>query len=212
MKIKVCGMTKLEQLKELDEIGIDFTGLIFYQKSPRYVLNSALTPSDLKKENLKIKKVGVFVNETVETVLNIVEEWGLDFVQLHGDESPVYCEAISKHVNVIKAFRIGNHENILELTQPYVDAVSLYLFDTLGAQYGGTGEKFNWDLLNNIQLGKPYFLSGGLSADDHGILSETSAQDAQLYALDLNSKFEISPGIKDMNKIKQFAEKVKIIQ
>ena len=73
MKIKVCGMTKLEQLKELDEIGIDFTGLIFYQKSPRYVLDSALTPSELKKENLKIKKVGVFVNETAETVLNIVE-------------------------------------------------------------------------------------------------------------------------------------------
>lgn len=205
-------MTKLDQLIELDEIGIDFTGLIFYQKSPRYVLNADLNPSALKKENLKIKKVGVFVNENVQTLLNIVEEWGLDFVQLHGDESPVYCETISQHVNVIKAFRIGNHENILQMTLPYEDVVGHYLFDTLGTQFGGTGEKFNWDLLNNIHLGKPYFLSGGLSPNDDKILSETCAKDAQLFGLDLNSKFEISPGIKDLNKIKQFAEKVKIIQ
>jgi phosphoribosylanthranilate isomerase len=212
MRIKVCGMTKLEQLKALDEIGIDFTGLIFYPKSPRYVLNGELNPSDLMKENLAIKKVGVFVNETVETLLSIVKEWGLDFVQLHGDESPAYCEKISQHISIIKAFRIGENENILELTQPYKAVVSFYLFDTRGAQYGGTGEKFDWNLLKNIQLGKPYFLSGGLSPDDDELLNATYASDPALYSLDLNSKFEISPGIKDMNKIKQFAEKVKTNQ
>lgn len=205
-------MTMLAQLKELEDCGVDFAGLIFYEKSPRYVLKGGLTPELLKKEGLKIIKVGVFVNETIENLLTAVEEWKLDLVQLHGDESPKYCEQVSNHVNTIKAFRIGKEDNIPFKISPYQDAADLYLFDTLGQQLGGTGEKFDWGLIAKAEVTKPYFLSGGISSDDVEQIKAFATNEKKLFSLDINSKFEVSPGKKDMDKIRKFVNQVKNIQ
>lgn len=205
-------MTMLAQLKELEDCGVDFAGLIFYEKSPRYVLKGGLTPELLKKEGLKIIKVGVFVNETIENLLTAVEEWKLDLVQLHGDESPKYCEQVSNHVNTIKAFRIGKEDNIPFKIRPYQDAADLYLFDTLGQQLGGTGEKFDWGLIAKAEVTKPYFLSGGISSDDVEQIKAFAIDEKKLFSLDINSKFEVSPGKKDMDKIRKFVNQVKNIQ
>jgi phosphoribosylanthranilate isomerase len=202
----------LKQLKELEDIGIDFAGFIFYDKSPRFALKSGLTPDILKKEKLRINRVGVFVNESSEKVLKTVHEWKLDLVQLHGDESPRYCEMISNHVNTIKAFRISKNDNISYKTHPFKETADLYLFDTFGQQFGGTGEKFDWQLLTQSSVNKPYFLSGGITLDDVSSLAAFAKEVPNLFSLDINSKFELSPGNKDMNKIKQFAEKVKTNQ
>ncbi len=134
MRLKVCGMTGIVQLKELETIGVDFAGLIFYPQSPRYAMKFGLTPELLKQEKLRINRVGVFVNEDQDTVLRTVDKWKLDMVQLHGDESPRYCEHISNHVNTIKAFRIGDNENVPYKTFPFNEVVDLYLFDTMGKQ------------------------------------------------------------------------------
>lgn len=209
MRIKVCGMTQLKQLKELEDMGIDFAGLIFYEKSPRFAMKAGLTPDLLRKEHVRINRVGVFVNESIEKVLSIVDDWKLDMVQLHGDESPRYCEQISCHVNTIKAFRIGKDDNLQYKTHPYQESADLFLFDTLGQQYGGTGEQFDWSLLHKASLMKSYFLSGGLDLEDADRLREFGLRETMLFSLDVNSRFEISPGNKDMNKIKQFALKVK---
>jgi phosphoribosylanthranilate isomerase len=202
-------MTMLEQIKELESIGVDFAGLIFYPRSPRYAFRGGLNADKLKRERLIINKIGVFVNEPEEQLLRLVDEWRLDMVQLHGDESPRYCERISNHVNTIKAFRIGTDENISYKTYPFDDVVDMYLFDTLGAQYGGTGEQFNWQLLHDAGIRKPYFMSGGIGVDDAKKVLEFSKKEKNLFSLDVNSKFEVSPGVKDMDLIKQFLKVIK---
>lgn len=211
MRLKVCGMTGIAQLKELEAIGVDFAGLIFYPQSPRYAVKFGLTPELLKQEKLRINRVGVFVNEEQDTVLRTVDKWKLDMVQLHGDESPRYCEHISNHVNTVKAFRIGGNENVPYKTFPFNDVVDLYLFDTMGKQYGGTGEQFKWDLLCHEPVSKPYFLSGGIGPEDVDKLSQFCENKKKLFAIDVNSKFEQSPGVKDMNKVKDFFNAIKMI-
>ena len=166
MRLKVCGMTKIEQLKELEEMGVDFAGLIFYKPSPRYALSAGLSPVKIKTERLKINKIGVFVNESVENILKIVDEWKLDMVQLHGDESPRLCERISNHITTIKAFRIGNENNTAYKVFPYIEETDLFLFDTKGKNYGGTGEQFDWQQISSSKIQKPYFLSGGIGPND----------------------------------------------
>lgn len=211
MRIKVCGMTKLAQLRELEEMGVDFAGLIFYPKSPRSVLKSSLNAANLKDEKLKINKVGVFVNEVLDVVLKTVDNWELDVVQLHGDETPRYCEQVSNHVNTVKAFRIGDDTNIPYKVYPYMEAVDLFLFDTLGKQYGGTGEQFDWNLLKKANLQKPYFLSGGIAVEDIGRIQAFAEAERNLFSLDVNSQFELSPGVKDMAKLKDFVASCKVL-
>lgn len=209
MRVKVCGMTMLEQVRELETIGVDFAGFIFYSRSPRFAARNGLTAEKLKKEKLGIHKIGVFVNEPEEQLLRIVDEWRLEIVQLHGDESPRYCERISNHVNTIKAFRIGKDDNIPYKTYPYNDVADMFLFDTLGAQYGGTGEQFNWELLKAVNITKPYFLSGGIGIDDAKSVLEFSKKEKNMFSLDVNSKFELSPGVKNTDLIRQFIKIVK---
>lgn len=211
MKIKVCGITKIEQLKELEVIGVDFAGLIFYKASPRYVLNNGLTPEIIKKENVRINKVGVFVNESVDEILRIVDDWKLDMVQLHGDESAKFCSQISAHVTTIKAFRVGPENNIVYKLFPYMEEADLFLFDTLGKKYGGTGEQFDWSLISNIDIQKPFFLSGGIGPQDVDKIKEFCKRGSRVFSLDLNSKFEVSPGVKDMTLVKSFAEEIQKI-
>lgn len=208
MRVKVCGIAEEEQLKKLSEAGATFGGLIFYPKSPRYALRHMAT-SQIKKVN-DINKVGVFVNATIEEVLYMVDECRLHMVQLHGDESPRYCEKIADYISVVKAFRVSETDNIQWRIQEYMSVCDMFLFDTEGAGYGGTGKKFNWDKLKNVQVGKPYFLSGGIEPGDAARLKEFAAQPVAkaLFAVDINSKFETVPGVKDLEKVKTFIQEL----
>lgn len=209
MRVKVCGMTQLEQVEKLEEMGVAFAGFIFYPKSPRFVLRH-LTTSQIKKEN-KVNKVGVFVNASTDHVLQMVDECRLHMVQLHGDESPKYCEKIADYISVVKAFRLSDNDHIEWMIKPYMNFCDMFLFDTEGAGYGGTGKKFNWNMLEGSTIGKPFFLSGGIQPDDTQQL-KTFAQlpvANAMFAIDINSKFEKSPGIKDMDKVKDFVSELK---
>jgi len=208
MRVKVCGMTLPEQLEQLGCMGVTFAGFIFYSKSPRYVFKH-LTTSQIRKEN-SVNKVGVFVNAGIEEVLHMVDECRLHMVQLHGDETPKYCEKIADYVSVVKAFRVSENDNLEWMIRPYMDVCDMFMFDTMGAGYGGTGKKFNWSMLKDATIGKPFFLSGGIEPGDEEKLKEFAALPVAkaLFAVDINSRFEISPGIKDMAKVKEFVAKL----
>jgi len=211
MRIKVCGMTSTEQVLQLDEMGVEFAGFIFYPKSPRYVYKFMPKPEIKKIKGKGINKVGVFVNATVEEVLQTVDDCGLHLVQLHGDETPKYCEKISNYVGVVKAFRLREEDNVLWKVKDYMDIADMFLFDTEGAGYGGTGKQFDWNILRGLAIGKPFFLSGWIGPEDTEKLmhfaKEPVAKD--LFSIDVNSKFEITPGIKDMEALTRFIPLVK---
>ncbi|HUQ65172.1 MAG TPA: phosphoribosylanthranilate isomerase [Flavitalea sp.] len=209
MRTKVCGMTMLEQVECLPDLGATFAGFIFYPKSPRYVFRH-LTSAQIRKVNT-INKVGVFVNASVEEVLLMVDECRLHMVQLHGDESPKYCERIADYVSVVKAFRISDNDSIEWMIRPYMDVCDMFMFDTMGAGYGGTGKKFDWNMLKGSSIGKPFFLSGGIQPEDTKELKEfeTDPVSKALFAIDINSKFESSPGIKDMKRVEKFIKELK---
>jgi len=204
-RVKVCGMTSSSQVRQLDEMGVEFAGFIFYPRSPRYVYNH-IPAAEIKRIRGNINKVGVFVNPTMEEVLNTVDSCGLYLAQLHGDESPKLCEKIADYITVVKAFRLTDDDNVLYKIKDYQDVVDMFLFDTEGAGYGGTGKKFNWQLLKGLNIRKPFFLSGGiLPTDVEGLKAfqkESVAKD--LFAIDINSKFELAPGVKDMERVRKF--------
>ena len=204
MRVKVCGMTQQNQVDQLPDLGATFAGFIFYPKSPRYVFRH-MTSSQLKRIN-SINKVGVFVNASVEEVLLMVDECRLHMVQLHGDEPPKYCERISNYVSVVKAFRLSDDDSIKWMTDPFMDVSDMFMFDTTGAGYGGTGKKFDWNMLKGHDIGKPFFLSGGIQPGDIHALKEFAAEPVakELFAIDINSKFESSPGVKEMDKVGKF--------
>ncbi|HEY9342008.1 MAG TPA: phosphoribosylanthranilate isomerase [Hanamia sp.] len=207
MKIKVCGITDLAQLQELNEIGIDYAGLIFYAPSPRSILKK-LVAEEVKNLGLSLQKVGVFVNETAEQIMKQVELFGLEVVQLHGDETPAFCSQISDHVKVIKAFRINEkHADIDWLVKEYDEVCDYYLFDKASSVlYGGTGEKFKWEVLKTATIGKSFFLSGGISINEVDALKKF--EHPFFYGIDINSRFEKEPGIKDLNLVKEFVDQL----
>jgi phosphoribosylanthranilate isomerase len=198
-------MTQLEQVRKLDEMGLDFAGFIFYHKSPRFV-GKHIRGEQLKKARLRLGKVGVFVNAPYDEVMRIVDEYGLDMVQLHGDETPRLCEQLANYVSVIKVFRLGDDDPIEWIMRPYQEVCDMFLFDTLGVGYGGTGKKFNWEVLKGAAMEKLFFLSGGIEPEDVDRLNEFSAEQVgkKLFSIDINSRFEQSSGVKDLEKIKYF--------
>lgn len=206
MRVKVCGMTQEDQVAELADIGVAFAGFIFYPKSPRYVFKH-MTTTQIRKEN-RINKVGVFVNATIEEVLHMVDECRLHMVQLHGDETPRYCEKIADYVSVVKAFRLSDNDSVEWTIRSYMDVCDMFMFDTMGAGYGGTGKKFDWTVLKDAQIGKPFFLSGGIEPGDEEKLKAFTKEPAAkaLFAVDINSRFELSPGVKDMKAVRQFVQ------
>jgi len=210
MRIKVCGMTDMDQVHQLDELGVEFCGFIFYPKSPRYVFKHA-PASQIKRIKGNINKVGVFVNTSADDILKTVDDCGLYLVQLHGDESPRECEKISSYITTVKAFRLSEDDNILWKVKDYQEVADMFMFDTEGAGYGGTGKKFNWEILKGLDIRKPFVLSGGIQPEDAGKLKEFMQDPVakDLFSVDINSKFEISPGIKDMEKIKPFVTAIK---
>jgi phosphoribosylanthranilate isomerase len=219
MRIKVCGMTSVEQMHELGELGVQFAGMIFYPKSPRYVLKHGLKAADVRKEKLKAFKVGVFVNAGYDEVMQAVYDYGLDLVQLHGDETPFQCDKLSNNIQVIKAFRFGDNDDVQWRIREFYET-DMFLFDTgvksstvdpsIKDIYGGTGRKFNWERLKGLNIGKPFFLSGGIEPTDaksiQGFMQDPVAKD--LFAVDINSRFEVMPGIKNMSLIAQFIKEL----
>jgi len=210
MRIKVCGMTLPEQVNALDEMGVELAGFIFYHKSPRYVA-SKIAPEKMRKIGGRIAKVGVFVNEDFESLMKTVENYRLDMVQLHGDESERYCEKVANYVTVIKAFRLSDNDPIDWMVKSFDDCCDMYLFDTLGAGYGGTGKKFDWNMLKGKSIERIFFLSGGIEPGDEEKLKDFAQEEVakKLFAIDINSRFEISAGVKNMEKVKGFVEKLR---
>src|SRR6187402_2480882 len=191
LRVKVCGMTLPEQVRALDEMGVDFAGFIFYPKSPRYMVRH-LAGEALKKAKLRLGKVGVFVNATYDDVMKQVDSYGLDMVQLHGDETPRFCEQLSNYITVIKVFRLGEDDPIDWIIRPYQDSCDMFLFDTEGVGYGGTGKKFNWNALKTAHIDKLFYLSGGIEPGDVDKLKLFAREPVarKMFSIDINSKFE----------------------
>ena len=208
MNIKVCGITEMKQLNQLEGLDIDFAGLIFYKDSPRYI-GEKISKKELKKADLDLKKVGVFVNPEMIEVLDAIDEYGLDAVQLHGDESAEMCEDLSSEVEVIKAFRVTDAVEIDKLVAPYDAVCDYYLFDTGGLKesFGGTGKQFDWSILTKAKIEKPFFLSGGIGPEDAEKVKAFKHPD--FFGVDINSKFEKEPGVKDMAKVLHFRQAMK---
>ena len=210
MNIKVCGITQFKQLQQLEALNIDFAGLIFYKDSPRY-MGDKITGKQIKDADFDIKKVGVFVDPGYSELLDAIDEYGLDIVQLHGNETPEMCEELSAEVEVIKAFRIPGDKasDIDEMVADYDAVCDYYLFDTAGIKesFGGTGQQFDWGILKKAKIEKPFFLSGGIGVDDAAKVKAFTHPD--FFAVDVNSRFELSPGLKDMAAILKFLQAFK---
>ena len=208
-KLKVCGLTQLHQIQELIGLDADFLGFIFYEKSPRYVLNH-LSLDEIKTVQHQ-GKVGVFVNESIEKIVEIAENTGLNFIQLHGDEDEEFIsklrQKLNENIKIIKVIRIGNQtaEELQKTINHQLSTINYFLFDTDSKAFGGTGKTFDWNILNQTAIPKPYFLSGGISLENFQNIKDLNQQP---FALDINSKFEIEAGVKDLEKIKMFKTKI----
>jgi len=215
MQIKVCGLREPENILEVAQLPVDWLGFIFYANSPRAVQPKLAQWLEGQEEALSGKKrVGVFVNAEIEEVLNAVHDFQLDLVQLHGEESPEYCQLIRnlmettsmRKAQLMKAFQIGDAFDFNRV-YPYAAHCAYVLFDTKGKHYGGNGEQFNWELLQQYQGVTPFLLSGGIGPEDAGEV--LAFRHPQLYGIDLNSKFETAPGVKDPALLKSFLKKFK---
>ncbi len=208
MNIKVCGITQLKQLQQLDGLDIDFAGLIFDKNSPRY-MGDKIAGEALKNSDFDLKKVGVFKDPEMIDVLDAIDDYGLDVVQLHGNETPEMCEDLSSEVEVIKAFSLRGDESIDELVADYDAVCDYYLFDTAGADGigGGTGKQFDWTIITKAKIEKPFFLSGGIGLED--AVKVKAFRHPDFYAVDINSRFEKEPGVKDMALVLQFKQGLK---
>jgi len=199
-RVKICGMTRMEDALVAVAHGVDALGFIFYHKSPRCVpLEDA--QSIIRSLPPFIDKVGVFVNATIAEVKEAAAV-GLTAIQLHGDESPEYCVELKEMglcSYIIKAFRVGDKSGVTDFT-PYDQVVDAFLLDTyVSGAKGGTGEIFDWSIIDNLQLQRPVLLAGGLGPDNIKEAIDSSGP----YCLDVNSGVEVSPGVKDHQKIAQ---------
>ena len=200
--IKVCGMREPENIRKVEALGIDMMGFIFWPKSSRYVSER---PTYLPT---KCKRVGVFVNEDTETVKQIADDYALDIIQLHGSESPEQISRIShltSHISIIKAFNIANADD-LDATKPYEGLADYFVFDTKAKLPGGSGQQFDWSVLTAYVGKTPFLLSGGIGPDD--VESVRAFHHEKCIGIDLNSRFELAPALKDIQKLKSFLEQL----
>ncbi|WP_347160376.1 phosphoribosylanthranilate isomerase [Pontibacter chitinilyticus] len=199
MKVKVCGMRDPENIRQLAALQPDYMGFIFYAQSKRYT-EGFITPELLAEVPASIKKVGVFVNAATQDISETVNKYKLDAVQLHGTETPRACaEVKALGVEVIKAFSVDDRF-VFENTLLYETCADYFLFDTRGKEYGGNGFPFDWELLKGYLSPKPYFLSGGLNPDNVQHLSKVRPKP---YAIDVNSGYELEPGLKQIEKLQE---------
>jgi phosphoribosylanthranilate isomerase len=204
MKIKVCGLKDPENVKAVAVLNPDYMGFIFYNGTPRFV--DDLSPEALETIPASINKTAVFVNEDIKTISRLLDQYEFDFVQLHGNETPAFCKTLREQAIVIKAFGIDNDFDFKQLDK-YKNKVDLFLFDTKTKIHGGSGIAFDWNVLDKYEMDIPFFLSGGLSLDNLDAIK--SIYHPQFYGVDLNSKFEVSPGIKDLKKLQQAFDIIK---
>lgn len=208
IRVKVCGMNNPGNVKEIAELKPDIMGFLFFAESPRFVGHE---PEMELFNNVPpdIKKSGVFYNEDNHKILELSIRTGLDMIQLHGNESPITCLQLkSSGLAVVKAFNIDSDFHFDALKQ-YMAVCDYFLFDTRTEIPGGSGKKFAWEKLKEYNLDKPFFLSGGISPDDAAEIK--SIGNRGLFAVDINSRFETSPGIKDAVRVKTFINELKKI-
>ncbi|MEM6804745.1 MAG: phosphoribosylanthranilate isomerase [Bacteroidota bacterium] len=196
-KLKVCGMKYPDNIAELLTLSPDYMGMIFYTKSSRNV-GPELDAKAIQMIET-VKKIGVFVNEEEDIMLAKAKQYGLDYLQLHGRESPELCKSLkNKGIGIIKVFSVGNGFDFKQL-KAYEAFVDFFLFDTKGKHPGGNGVVFNWDILNDYPSEVPFFLSGGIGLEN----ATDIPNHPKLFALDVNSKFELSPGLKNISELKK---------
>ena len=222
MVIKVCGMRDAQNIREVSQLGVDMIGMIFYPKSPRYVemqsSHAGIIP-DYVKEDINIKsakspaRVGVFVDDMVQNIVTRVVNYHLDYVQLHGNEPREMCENlrltldpdIRPGIKIIKAISVSDASDIQKYKE-YVGAVDLFLFDTKCKTVGGSGQQFDWQVLEQYDGEVPFLLSGGIGPEDASRLH--AFHHPKCIGIDLNSHFEIEPGVKDVEKLKGFLNEI----
>ncbi len=210
LKLKICGMKEPANIRQVAELQPEYMGFIFYKKTPRYFENSIPEISD------EIKKTGVFVDATSVYIQEKIKVHGFRAIQLHGNESPDFCKElkkqISEEIEIIKVFSIKNNFDFNKL-KPYEAVVDFFLFDTKGKTKGGTGKTFNWEILKDYPSANPFFLSGGIGLEEIDAIKklqhyfQQNKKENLLYALDVNSRFETEPGIKDIEKLKEFIKR-----
>jgi phosphoribosylanthranilate isomerase len=208
LQVKVCGITQMEQIQQLDDFGIDYIGIIFYPLSARYADNLRFGKNKMPLLKTKAKIVAVFVNPTLTAVQSAIQSVpGIRVLQFHGMETPAFCASFSKQFAIIKALQVSEKSEIEKLTAPYNNCCDYFLFDTASEKFGGTGKKFNWALLKDKKIERPFFLSGGIGAED--ILAIQAFKHSSFYGIDMNSRFELEPGIKDIPKLQHFIHQIK---
>lgn len=206
MIVKVCGMYRQENVLHLiQQAAPDLMGMIFYEKSPRFVEQEGANSSFFKA--LPIRKVGVFVNADLPYILQKIEQYGLEFVQLHGDENLQFITDLraASPIKIIKVVRVGDTVDWQELKE-FESSVDMFLFDTQTEKFGGSGKQFNWSILDRYPLSRDFILSGGVNSDSLGTIQVLAVKMPRLVGVDINSKFESQPGIKDIEKIKSFVQ------
>ncbi|MCM4169685.1 N-(5'-phosphoribosyl)anthranilate isomerase [Arenibacter antarcticus] len=214
MKLKVCGMKYPDNMLEVASVGPDYMGFIFWEPSSRF-FNTTI--SEIPNH---IKKVGVFVDASLEEIINTIKRYNLQAVQLHGKESPDFCKQLKgankseinkpkREVEIIKVFSIKDDFNFGQL-QAYEAVCDYFLFDTKGKLPGGNGYVFSWEVLKEYPSKKPYFLSGGIGLEETDKLKDflQRPESKYCYAIDVNSKFETAPGLKEIEKLKEFKKSI----
>jgi phosphoribosylanthranilate isomerase len=201
VKLKICGMRDPDNIREVIQYSPDYIGFIFYMGSPRYVGDHL---EQIRKVQIPttIRKVGVFVNEYTSKILQMREKLYFDMVQLHGNEAFTLCEKLKNEgLEVIKVFSVGEDIDFDQM-KPYLEYVDYFLFDTKGKNYGGNSIAFDWNLINDYPFQIPFFLGGGIGIEN--IEEIQGITNPYLYAIDANSRLEISPALKDISKVKEF--------
>lgn len=199
MNIKVCGITQLKQLQQLDGLNIDFAGLDFQTDSVRY-LGDKIAADELKESDFDVKKTGVFRDAEMIDMLDAIDNYGLDVIQLNGNENTEVCADLSEEVEVIKAFTVDGKVDIDEMIADYDDVCDYYLFDS-------AGKKFDWKILAKAKIEKPFFVSGDISLEDAAAIKKIKHPD--FYGININSHFEKEPGVKDMGLILKLKRELK---
>ena len=202
MKLKVCGMKYSQNITEIENLFPDLMGFIFYEKSKRFF--------NLPEINLnnKVKRVGVFVNENVQEIKNKIKKYKLDYVQLHGEENVNFCHSLKPFVKIIKVFKIDYNFNFKK-TEEFEEVCDYFLFDTKSQLHGGSGKKFDWDLLKNYNCKKDFFLSGGIDIGDIEEIKKI-VNSYPIAGIDVNSKFELDNLEKDKEKINLLIKKLRL--
>ncbi len=206
MKIKVCGLREKQNIHVVAGLGADLLGFNFYPMSPRFA-SDHLEPDDLEGLPATVEKTGIFVNAGIHEVYDLCRKYNLDLAQLHGDESPTVCEELSgMGIPVIKAFRVDKDTDFRRM-ETYTAVTRYFLFDTPSKIFGGSGAQFDWTLLEAYSLAHPFFLGGGIGPEDAEAI--LSFRHPSFEGVDVNSKFEVSPGLKDTGLLRTFINKLK---